>query len=168
MSKNMKAVQASQAQFLRWNLTMAEREFGVSFNVIKKGLANAGAVPNSEGFFSTAQIVGAICGDRKKEEAALMAARKRKLEAQAKTAEMDQAQREGTLVSSQEFLARLTPACAAIRSKILGSSLPQGESEALLDAVGQLLCDAMMKPSADWQDDAPLVPVPTPAEASPK
>jgi len=72
--------------------------------------------------------------------------RERKIDNENTLLELEIAEREAQLIATEEMVARLTPACAAMRTRILGSSLGEAERDALLDDLGHLLDDAIKRP----------------------
>ena len=73
--------------------------------------------------------------------------RERKIDNENTLLELEIAEREAQLIATEEMVARLTPACAAMRTRILGSGLAEPERDALLDDLGRLLEDAIKAPS---------------------
>jgi hypothetical protein len=84
--------------------------------------------------------------------------RERKIDNENTLLELEIAREEGQSVSVDEMVARLTPACAAMRTRILGSGLSDGERDALLGDVGQLLEDAIKTPSREFHLTEPSPP----------
>src|SRR5262249_10149521 len=68
----------------------------------------------------------------KAETPTLIAARRRRMEAQAGRAEHDLKGKTRDLVSAHEVLGRMAPAIAAARQRILASSIPEEESHDIL------------------------------------
>ena len=96
--------------------------------------------PAIQGLFRYYRDLQQKRGDNIKEK------REKKLDNENELLEIEIGKARDRLVPIEEMLARLTPACAAMRSRVLGSSMPEGERDALLDDLGQLLHDAIIRP----------------------
>lgn len=81
---------------------------------------------------------------QQKRGATLAQKREKKLDNENILLELEIAKEEGQLISVEEMVSRLTPACAAMRTRILGCGLADAERDALLDDLGRLLEGALM------------------------
>ena len=114
-------------------------------------LATEGTIPppTDAGFGLGPSIRGYIAALRTRKDSHQLAAVKlRKMTAEARSAELDLAQREGSLLPVEEIYQRLRPACVAMRQCILASSMMEDERGDLIDHLGNLLCDGLRTPSA--------------------
>jgi DNA-binding transcriptional MerR regulator len=114
-------------------------------------LAAEGTIPppTDAGFELGTCVRGYVAALRARKDSRRMAdAKLRRALAQAKTAELDLAQREGSLLPVEEIYQRLRPACVAMRQCILASSMMEDERGDLIDHLGNLLCDGLRTPSA--------------------
>jgi len=72
--------------------------------------------------------------------------KEKKLDSENALLELDLAERRMRVVSVEEMASRLSPALAAMRQRILSSTLTESEQGELLEDLGRLLDDAIKRP----------------------
>jgi phage terminase Nu1 subunit (DNA packaging protein) len=84
-------------QPIRWSLSHAGAEFSIDPKTLSKRLIGASIAPGNDGCYSTAQIAAVMFGD-------LGAARLRKMEAEAQSAELEAKRKAGEVVFRDECI----------------------------------------------------------------
>jgi phage terminase Nu1 subunit (DNA packaging protein) len=114
-----------------WTIEQAAREFGADRDTLSRLLTREGIRPDENGHFATTQICAAIFGDIDAEKVGLTRAQRIKEE----TANRKRA---GELVEVEAVIELAQRFCFAARQKILLSSMPETEKQALLLDIGRL------------------------------
>ena len=132
-----------------WTLSLAGNEFGVDEDTVKRKLAQADIKPNAKGRFTTRQICAALYGSQHSERLEL-------LRQQTEEKQLKNAERAGRLISIEDAEAVANRAAAAIRSRIMASTIPKDEKARILGDVNALaktsFADAEKRAS---REDAP-------------
>lgn len=92
---------------------MAEREVGVDRHTIAKKLAECEILPGEDGYYSTRQIFRCLSGDIEKSRA-------RKEAAAAALAEMEEAEKRGTLIEVEWVKLTWSQVLSGVKQRILG------------------------------------------------
>jgi|ERR1041384_1355564 hypothetical protein len=111
-------------------------------------LASEGVIPAAaDGKFNLVKAVSSYVKSIKAKTDAptLLAARRRRMEAQAGLSELDLETRKKNLVSLDEMDQRLRPMLVGVRQRILGSTLSDDEKDELLEGLGEQLEHALMR-----------------------
>jgi hypothetical protein len=125
---------------VRWTLSLAAREFGLGEDTLRRKVAQALLLPGDDGRWSTRQICAAVFDD-------LDAEKVRLTRAQADKAELDLEERRKQLVSCDGVAKFCTGVATAIRQKLIVSSLPVDELDALLRELETMLLDGKVTES---------------------
>ncbi len=122
---------ASRLGLIRWTIEQAASEFGLNPRTVAQRVKSAGVVAGNDGRFSTFDIHRAICGDLEREKL-------RKLTEEADDLALGNARERKELVDKADFLKRLEPIYVAVRQKVMGSSMPDAQKDALLGDLSQI------------------------------
>ena len=114
-----------QHEALRWNLRKASVELGTTSDTLKKRLNQISASPDSDGLFSTLQLVRALFGELHQEKIRTQRALAQKLE-------LENAVTTGSFLNRSELLKGLAQIADAMVSRIMASELSRSAKEALL------------------------------------
>lgn len=109
---------------MRWSVDLAGAEFGLDRRTVAKRLAQASIAPDTDGKFSTKQIVTAVFSDAMRE-------RQRLVKAQADLAEHQLAERQQQLFPKEMVMRVQGTIFANIRNRILASNLTTQEQSEL-------------------------------------
>lgn len=116
---------------LRWSLSQAASEFGLSPKTIAQRVKAAGALPGKDKKFSTVEIHSAICGDYERE-------RTRKMKEEADGRALDNAAIRNRLVDKEDLLKRFEPIYVAMKQKVMQSAMSDAEKDGLLAELAKL------------------------------
>ena len=114
-----------QHEALRWNLRKASVELGTTSDTLKKRLNQISASPDSDGLFSTLQLVRALFGELHQEKIRTQSALAQKLE-------LENAVTTGSFVNRSELMKTLAQIADAMVHRIMVSELPREAKEDLL------------------------------------
>lgn len=110
---------------IQWTLNAAQQEFGIHRDTIKTRLTQQGAVPDTQGFYTTKQLTSAIFNDLTAERTGLT-------RAQREHWELENKQAAGILINVDDAIAAVHQFTYAIRGKILLSTMTETEKNGLL------------------------------------
>jgi hypothetical protein len=115
----------------RWSLLVAEREFGVDRETIKKRLAALSTEPGADGCYSTLEIASGIYGD-------IFGERLRKTRAEATHTELLNAAMEKKSLPSDDVYHALEIVFSTMKSEIMGSGMPEHVIHSLLSQLSEI------------------------------
>ena len=113
------------AAALRWSVERAGIEFGLTSQTLRRSLAKASASPDSDGLFTTKQIIAAIYSAFDQEKLATQKELTKKYQ-------IANAVAEGSFLDRAELMRGLAAGADAITSRILSSELSRKAKEDLL------------------------------------
>jgi len=116
---------------VRWTIEGAASEFGLNPRTVAQRVKGAGVLAGSDGLFSSVDIHRAIWGDLDRE-------RLRKVTEEADDLAIANTTARDELVDKADFLKRFEPIYAAMRQKVMGSSMTDAEKDGLLGELTKL------------------------------
>lgn len=125
-----KLPETNEPALLRWSISSAAREFSIGRETLRKRLAGSGEVA-ADGTYTTKQICAAIYGDKE-------AASIRLKDAQAETAEIENAKAKGKLISVEAAAILNRRVATAIRQIILRLPLSKEQRQEVLAEIQRL------------------------------
>src|SRR6516164_2924419 len=125
MVKPLMAVKTKPDPPIRWTMRQAGREFGLSFETVRRKLSETHQEPGADGCFSTKQLLASVYGS-------LYAARLRTQNEQAEKLRIQNEVSLSELLRRPELMTALAQIADAIKSRIMTSELSRVAKEDIL------------------------------------